>query len=65
MSDRMKVYRQLHPEYYEMEKVKNNIRAKLYYATNEEKRELNKKRAIERYYRLKAEKENNQSVQVS
>jgi hypothetical protein len=56
MSSKMTQYRKAHPEYYEEEKKRDRIRLNNYYANNEERREKVKKHALERYYRLKAEK---------
>jgi len=50
------LYRLNHPEYYEKEKIKDNERMKQKYANNPEYKEQVKKRALERYYRLKQEK---------
>jgi hypothetical protein len=58
MSSKMTQYRKAHPEFYEEEKKKDRIRLNNYYANNEERREKVKKTALERYYRLKAEKQN-------
>ncbi len=56
MSSKMTQYRKAHPEYYEAELQRNRIRLNAYYANNEERKEKVKKHALERYYRLKAEK---------
>lgn len=63
MSSKMTQYRKAHPEFYEEEKKRDRIRLNNYYANNEERREKIKKHALERYYRLKAEKQNN-TIQV-
>jgi hypothetical protein len=58
MSSKATQYRKTHPEYYQAELQRNRIRLNAYYANNEERREKVKKIALERYYRLKAEKQN-------
>ena len=57
MSSYMTKYRREHPEYHEEEKKRDRIRLKEYYTNNEERREKVKKQALDRYYRLKAEKQ--------
>lgn len=63
MSSYMTKYRKEHPEYYELEKIKLVETAKLKYANDPIRKEQVKKRALERYYRLKAEKQNT-TIQV-
>ena len=56
MSSSTTKYRREHPEYYEEEKKRDNIRMKAKYANNPEYRERNKQMALARYYRLKETK---------
>lgn len=55
----MTLYRKTHPEFREQEKIKDRIRLRELYRNNPERKEAVKKRALDRYYRLKAEKEEN------
>jgi hypothetical protein len=57
MYSKKTIWRHLNPDKYEEEKKKERIRLREYYANNEERREKVKKTALERYYRLKAEKQ--------
>lgn len=59
----MTLYRNSHPEYREQEKLKDRIKSKERYNNNPERKEAVKKRALERYYRLKAEKEEQNKIQ--
>lgn len=59
----MTLYRKSNPEFYEEEKKKNNERNKAKYANNPEKKEAVKKRALDRYYRLKAEKTEENTIE--
>ena len=63
MSSNMTKYRREHPEYYEAEKKRDNERMKAKYANDPIRRERVKKIALERYYRLKAEKTEQNSVE--
>jgi hypothetical protein len=58
MSSKKTLWRQSNPDKYEEEKKRDRIRLNAYYANNEERREKVKKTALDRYYRLKAEKQN-------
>lgn len=58
-------YRRKHPEFREKEKVKDNEYQKAKYNNNLEHKEKVKQRALERYYRLKAEKLKNTPIEVS
>ena len=60
MASKMTQYRRAHPEYYEAEKKRDNERMKEKYARDPIAREKTIKRALDRYYRLKAEKEQQQ-----
>jgi hypothetical protein len=57
----MKNYRANKQEYYEKEKANDNNK----YQNDPEYRENKKKKALERYYRLKAQKEQTNSIQVN
>jgi hypothetical protein len=57
MTSYMTKYRALHPEYREKEKPADNARSTARYANDLVYRENNKRRALERYYRIKAEKQ--------
>jgi hypothetical protein len=63
MSSNMTKYRREHPEYYEAEKKRDNERMKAKYANDPIRRERVKKIALERYYRLKAEKAEQNKIQ--
>jgi len=65
MSSYMTKYRREHPEYYEEEKKKDAERMRVKFADPVEK-EKQRKRALEYYYKKKAEKQNilNNSIQV-
>jgi N12 class adenine-specific DNA methylase len=58
MSSYMTVYRREHPEYYEIEKKKDNERMKAKYANNPEHKEKVKQRALAYYYKKKEAKLN-------
>lgn len=57
MSSYTTKYRKEHPEYHEKEKIIDRERIKNIYHNNPEYREKVKQRALERYYRLKALKQ--------
>ena len=64
MSSYTTQYRRTHPEYYELEKIKDNERMKAIYANDPEKREKVKQRALAYYYKKKEAKMNS-SISVS
>lgn len=64
MSSYTTKYRREHPEWREAEKIRNNEREKNRYNNDPEYREQIKKKALERYYRMKEAKLNS-SISVS
>jgi hypothetical protein len=58
MSSYTSQYRKDHPEWREAEKIRNNEREKTKYNNDPEYKEQVKKRALERYYRMKEAKLN-------
>lgn len=64
MSSSTTLYRRAHPEYYEKEKARDNIRMTAKYHNDPEYREKNKQMALARYYRLKQQKLNASSIEV-
>ena len=64
MSSYTTKYRREHPEWRETEKLRNNEREKNRYNNDPEYREQIKKKALERYYRMKEAKLNS-SIPVS
>ena len=64
MSSYMTMYRREHPEYYEIEKIRDNERMKAKYANDPEHREKTKQRALAYYYKKKETKMNS-SISVS
>ena len=64
MSSYTTKYRREHPELREAEKLRNNEREKNRYNNDPEYREQIKKKALERYYRMKEAKLNS-SISVS
>jgi hypothetical protein len=58
MSSSTTLYRRTNPEYYEKEKIRDNIRMTAKYHNNPEYKERNKQMALARYYRLKQQKLN-------
>ena len=64
MSSYTTQYRRDHPEWREAEKLRNNEREKNRYNNDPEYREQIKKKALERYYRMKQEKLNS-TISVS
>lgn len=64
MSSYTSQYRKDHPEWREAEKIRNTEREKKKYNNNPDYKEQVKKRALERYYRMKEAKLNS-SISVS
>jgi hypothetical protein len=64
MSSYTTQYRRDHPEWREAEKIRNNEREKSRYNNDPNYKEQVKKRALERYYRMKEAKLNS-SISVS
>ncbi len=64
MSSYSSQYRKDHPEWREAEKIRNNEREKNKYNNDPNYKEQVKKRALERYYRIK-EAKLNASISVS
>ena len=64
MSSYSTQYRRDHPEWREAEKIRNNEREKNKYNNDPDYKEQVKKRALERYYRMKEAKLNS-SISVS
>jgi hypothetical protein len=64
MSSYTTKYRREHPEWREAEKIRNNEREKKIYNNDLDYKEQVKKRALERYYRMKEAKLNS-SISVS
>jgi hypothetical protein len=64
MSSYTSQYRKDHPEWREAEKIRNNEREKKKYNNDPDYKEQVKKRALDRYYRMK-EAKLNASISVS
>ena len=52
------IYRKTHPEYYEQDRIKDNLRVKNLYHNNPEYKEKGRHQALARYYRSKEQKAN-------
>jgi hypothetical protein len=65
MSSHMTKYRIEHPEYYEKEKIRDNIRMKAKYANNPDHKEIVKQRALAYYYKKKEEAKMNSAIPIS
>ena len=57
MSSKTTLYRKTHPEYYQNELIKQNIVNKDRYKNDEDYREMTRRNALNRYYRLKAQRQ--------